>query len=87
MTECNDNFELKEGFGYVACQNCGKPIWTRLPFYGCMFCNECSTPVTFASSFAGQANDEQFKQPFTIEEIREKSHSEYGEAWQKLADD
>lgn len=58
------NEEIPSGYGYVACQICGKPVLTKLPFAGCMFCSEC---MTTNDDWAWQANSEEFKQPFREE--------------------
>ncbi len=28
----------------LPCENCGKPVKVMLPFLGCIFCSECTTP-------------------------------------------
>jgi hypothetical protein len=34
------NLEEKT-FGDLPCQNCGKLVRVMLPFYGCIFCEDC----------------------------------------------
>lgn len=39
-----------EGFAYLPCQICGKPVLVKLPFVGCVFCAEC--PINDSSCVA-----------------------------------
>jgi len=55
---------LPDGFVYLPCQICGKPVLVKLPFVGCVFCRDC--PVV-DSSWAAEANNECFKYPFREE--------------------
>ena len=55
----------KRTWGYIACQNCGKPVHVLLPFIGCVFCSKCSQP----SGWSAEANAEEFKNPYRVEVI------------------
>ena len=43
----------------VPCQNCGKMVKTWLPFYGCIFCGDCSS----ARDWTWSASTEDFFDP------------------------
>lgn len=43
--------------GEVPCQNCGKKVTVMLPFFGCVFCGDCTRTVGY-----GVADSEEFKQ-------------------------
>ena len=41
----------------VLCQNCGKPVWVILPFYGCVFCSDCMQSQSYETADAPEFKD------------------------------
>ncbi len=43
--------------GEVPCQNCGKMVTIMLPFFGCVFCGDCSQADSGWNDGTGQFYD------------------------------